>query len=216
MSGRCAGGRLWLVVHVRSIGEERPRVLKPTTSGCVTRHGRVASATGTLKSGCLPVAACQFVLPITTMALPGMGTTSTRTCAACAPRAAARAPRGGAHFCRPRDGLLHGGRQRGAPEFGAWACMTHCPTRRQPVRQTEPVKPPKPTTARVRRRGRGDGRRNPLQLGNVGERREQLPPARRREAVILVAAPEARRPPVALCYEFGGSARRAGQTSRDA
>ena len=64
------------------------------------------------------------------MALPGMGTTSYED------MRGLRAAGGGPRAARPRErtfvdhemGSLHlVGGQRGAPEFGAWACMTHCP-----------------------------------------------------------------------------------------
>ena len=87
------------------------------------------------------------------MALPGMGTTSYED------MRGLRAAGGGPRAARPRErtfvdhemGSLHlVGGQRGAPEFGAWACMTHCPY--------EAPKPPSPflhlcTISKRRRRG---------------------------------------------------------------
>jgi hypothetical protein len=83
------------------------------------------------------------------MALPGMGTTSYED------MRGLRAAGGGPRAARPRErtfvdhemGSLHlVGGQRGAPEFGAWACMTHCPYEApKPVpRPQVEVEPPKP------------------------------------------------------------------------
>ena len=83
------------------------------------------------------------------MALPGMGTTNYED------MRGLRAAGGGPRAARPRErtfvdhemGSLHlVGGQRGAPEFGAWACMTHRPYEApKPVpRPSVEVEPPKP------------------------------------------------------------------------